>query len=81
MSSGSMVQVIIYLDQIFNLMANQETILTVENLGVKFDNNEILRGLNFFVQKGDVLAILDDPSVLRKIDETIINYYVNKKRL
>src|SRR3989338_947831 len=56
--SGSMVQVIIYLDQIFNLMANQETILTVENLGVKFDNNEILRGLNFFVQKGDVLAIV-----------------------
>lgn len=39
-------------------MANQETILTVENLGVKFDNNEVLRGLNFFVQKGDVLAIV-----------------------
>lgn len=39
-------------------MANQETILTVENLGVKFDDNEVLRGLNFFVQKGDVLAIV-----------------------
>ncbi len=35
-----------------------ETILTVENLGVKFDNNEVLKGLNFFVQKGDVLAIV-----------------------
>ncbi len=39
-------------------MANQETILIVENLGVKFDNNEVLKGLNFFVQKGDVLAIV-----------------------
>ena len=39
-------------------MANQETVLTVENLGVKFDNNEVLKGLNFFVQKGDVLAIV-----------------------
>ena len=35
-----------------------ETILTVENLGVKFDNNEVLRGLNFFIQKEDVLAIV-----------------------
>lgn len=39
-------------------MANQETILTVENLGVKFDDNEVLKGLNFFIQKGDVLAIV-----------------------
>lgn len=39
-------------------MANQETILTAENLGVKFDNNEILKGLSFFIQKGDVLAIV-----------------------
>src|SRR3989344_793485 len=39
-------------------MANQETVLTVENLGVKFDDNEVLKGLNFFVQKGDVLAIV-----------------------
>ena len=39
-------------------MANQETILTVENLGVKFDNNEVLKGLSFFVKKGDVLAIV-----------------------
>ncbi len=39
-------------------MADQETILTVENLGVKFDAQEVLKGLNFFVQKGDVLAIV-----------------------
>ncbi|OGN01788.1 MAG: ABC transporter ATP-binding protein [Candidatus Yanofskybacteria bacterium RIFCSPLOWO2_02_FULL_43_10] len=39
-------------------MVNQQTILSVENLGVKFDNNEILRGLNFIVQKEDVLAIV-----------------------
>ena len=39
-------------------MANQETVLTVENLGVKFDDNEVLKGLNFFVQKGDALAIV-----------------------
>ena len=39
-------------------MAHNETILTVENLGVKFDQNEILKGLTFFVQKGDVLAII-----------------------
>jgi len=39
-------------------MADNEPILTVENLGVKFDNNEVLRGLNFFIQKEDVLAIV-----------------------
>lgn len=39
-------------------MSNQETILTVENLGVKFDNDEVLKGLNFFVQKGDAMAIV-----------------------
>ena len=39
-------------------MANNETVLTVENLGVKFDENEVLKGMNFFVQKGDVLAIV-----------------------
>src|SRR3990167_9772321 len=39
-------------------MANNSTILTVENLGVKFDENEVLKGLGFFVQKGDVLAII-----------------------
>jgi zinc transport system ATP-binding protein len=39
-------------------MVNKETILIVENLGVKFDNNEVLKGLNFFVQKGDALAIV-----------------------
>lgn len=39
-------------------MANNETVLNVENLGVKFDNNEVLRNLSFFVQKGDVLAII-----------------------
>jgi len=47
------------LNLLYNLyMANQETILTIENLGVRFDDNEVLRGLNFFVQKGDVLAIV-----------------------
>lgn len=39
-------------------MANKEPILVVENLGVKFDNNEVLKNLNFFVQKEDVLAIV-----------------------
>jgi len=40
-------------------MANQETVLTVENLGVKFeDDNEVLKDLSFFVQKEDVLAIV-----------------------
>ncbi len=39
-------------------MTDQETVLTVENLGVRFDNNEVLKGLNFFVRKGDVLAIV-----------------------
>lgn len=39
-------------------MANQETILTVENLGVKFGEHEVLKDLNFFVQKGDTLAIV-----------------------
>ena len=39
-------------------MPNNETLLTVENLGVKFDRNEVLKGLGFFVQKGDVLAII-----------------------
>ncbi len=33
-------------------------ILTVDNLGVKFDKNEVLKGLSFFVKKGDVLAIV-----------------------
>ena len=39
-------------------MANQETILTVENLGVTFGEHEVLKDLNFFVQKGDTLAIV-----------------------
>ena len=39
-------------------MANKETVLTVENLGVKFDDNEALKNVSFFVQKGDVLAIV-----------------------
>ncbi len=37
---------------------SNEAILTVENLGVKFDNNEVLKGLNFFIKKEDVLAIV-----------------------
>lgn len=39
-------------------MANQTTILTVENLGVKFGEHEVLKDLNFFVQNGDTLAIV-----------------------
>ncbi len=39
-------------------MAHKETVLTVENLGVRFDDNEVLKGMGFFVQKGDVLAIV-----------------------
>ena len=40
------------------IVANNETILKVENLGVRFDENEVLKNLGFFVQKGDVLAII-----------------------
>ena len=39
-------------------MANNENVLNVENLGVKFDENVVLKNVNFFVQKGDVLAIV-----------------------
>jgi zinc transport system ATP-binding protein len=39
-------------------MANRETILKVENLGVRFDNNQVLKDMQFFVQRGDVLAII-----------------------
>ncbi|MEX2090773.1 MAG: metal ABC transporter ATP-binding protein [Candidatus Paceibacterota bacterium] len=39
-------------------MPHNETLLTIENLGVKFDQNEVLKGMSFFVQKGDVLAII-----------------------
>lgn len=39
-------------------MANQSTILTVENLGVKFGEHEVLKDLNFFVQNGDILALV-----------------------
>jgi len=35
-----------------------ETILRVENLGVSFDGNQVLKGLNFYVSRGDVLAIV-----------------------
>lgn len=38
-------------------MANSETILTVENLHVSFDQ-PVLKDVSFFVQRGDVLAIL-----------------------
>src|SRR3989338_359500 len=53
------VKVVSYSKILYTLhVANQEPILIVENLGVRFDNNEVLKGLNFFVQKGDVLAIV-----------------------
>ena len=39
-------------------MAGQQTILTVESLGVKFDKSEVLKEISFFVQKEDVLAIV-----------------------
>ena len=36
----------------------QETVLNVHDLSVTIDNNKILNDLNFFVKKGDVLAIV-----------------------
>jgi zinc transport system ATP-binding protein len=39
-------------------MAEEISILSVENVGVKFDTQEVLKNLNFVVQKGDVLAIV-----------------------
>jgi len=36
----------------------QETVLNVHNLNVTIDGNKILNDLNFFVKKGDVLAIV-----------------------
>ncbi len=39
-------------------MADKQTILTVENLGVRFDENEVLKGLTLSVQREDVLAIV-----------------------
>ncbi len=39
-------------------MAEKTTILEVEDVGVKFDDQEVLKGLNFSVQKGDVLAVV-----------------------
>jgi len=35
-----------------------ETILNIHNLSVKFEDNEVLKDLSFFVKKGDVLAIV-----------------------
>lgn len=35
-----------------------ENILKVQNLGVGFDGDQVLKGLDFFVNKGDVLAIV-----------------------
>lgn len=39
-------------------MNSPQKILTVENLNVKFDDNEVLKEMNFSVDKGDVLAII-----------------------
>lgn len=35
-----------------------EPVLKVENLGVRFNNDQVLKSLDFSVQKGDVLAIV-----------------------
>lgn len=35
-----------------------EKILSVENLGVTFETHSVLKGISFFAQKGDVLAIV-----------------------
>jgi len=35
-----------------------EPILKVQNLGVSFDGNHVLKDLDFLVSKGDVLAIV-----------------------
>ena len=43
---------------IIRLMDNTDPILKVENLGVKFDGDQVLRGLDFSVNKGEVLAIV-----------------------
>ena len=42
----------------YNLHMEQETVLNVHDLSVTIDNNKILNDLNFFVKKGDVLAIV-----------------------
>lgn len=39
-------------------MANKETVLRVENLGVTFETHEVLKDIGFFVQKGDVVALV-----------------------
>ncbi len=39
-------------------MSDQKIILTVENLGVKFDNQEVLKGLFLSIHREDVLAIV-----------------------
>ena len=39
-------------------MTNSERILTVENLSVAFDGNEVIKNLSFSVDKGDALAIV-----------------------
>ncbi len=40
------------------LVMPNESILTIENLGVKFDGNEVLNGLSLSVHREDVLAIV-----------------------
>ena len=37
---------------------NEGSALTVENLSVKFDSQEVLKDLTFFVRRGDVMAII-----------------------
>ena len=44
-------------------------------------NRHIIPELWKTLKKGDILAIKDDPAVLRKIDETLITYFVNTELL
>ncbi len=37
---------------------NDGAVLTVENLSVRFDSQEVLKDLTFFVRRGDVMAII-----------------------
>lgn len=39
-------------------MSDSEAILKIKDLGVKFDNNEVLKGLTLEIKRGDILAIV-----------------------
>jgi len=44
-------------------------------------NRHIIPSLKKNLKKGDVLSIKEDPSLLRKLDECMVNYYVNTELL